>query len=275
MPRWRILGLDKENLRRLYVDGQLPIYKIAKIVGHDANTVSRHMKAHGIPLRTHSQATRGKPKETLFIDTLKPGILKKLYNEDWLTTTQIATKFNCNRSTVVEALKRHGIPLHTSRIRGLDEFTLRTFYIGKQWSTIRIAEHFGCKTDETIRKALKKYGIPIRTKSEAGKVKLISQKERLRLKTHLVDLGMTKPGEDHPAWRGGRQVNSYGYVILRKDKKYVLEHRYVMEQHLARKLLSWEEVNHISGNKLDNSVGNLEVIYSEHKHKDWVRLHPN
>lgn len=44
--------------------------------------------------------------------------------------------------------------------------------------------------------------------------------------------------------------------------KRILEHRWVMEQHLGRKLESWEHVHHINHNRLDNRVENLEVVSS-------------
>ena len=53
------------------------------------------------------------------------------------------------------------------------------------------------------------------------------------------------------------------------DGKRILEHRWIMEQHLGRPLLRSEEVHHINGNSLDNRLENLEVIdASQHR-----RLH--
>lgn len=68
----------------------------------------------------------------------------------------------------------------------------------------------------------------------------------------------------------GRYVTSKGYVKIRQDEvigrdKWMLEHRYVMEQHLGRKLLPGENIHHVNGDRLDNRLENLEL---------WVRFQP-
>jgi hypothetical protein len=60
--------------------------------------------------------------------------------------------------------------------------------------------------------------------------------------------------------KGSGCINSNGYRVLCIDgKDGVLEHRYVMEQHLGRKLLHEENIHHKNGNRSDNRLSNLEI----------------
>ena len=50
------------------------------------------------------------------------------------------------------------------------------------------------------------------------------------------------------------------YKTMTVNGKQVRVHRHLMEQHLGRKLASWEHVHHINGDSHDNRLENLAVL---------------
>ena len=58
---------------------------------------------------------------------------------------------------------------------------------------------------------------------------------------------------------GSGWVDNNGYKRLTINGATVLEHRWVMEQHLGRALWSDENVHHINGDRQDNRLENLEL----------------
>lgn len=65
----------------------------------------------------------------------------------------------------------------------------------------------------------------------------------------------------------GKNRNAAGYIRVKPEgyKYWELEHRYIMEQHLGRKLIKGENVHHKNGIKDDNRIENLEL---------WIRYQP-
>lgn len=73
-------------------------------------------------------------------------------------------------------------------------------------------------------------------------------------------------GQCNPSWRGGRMVDSDGYVCLKTKPTRVLEHRVVMQRELGRLLLPQEVVDHIDGITIHNDPANLRLFSSNADH---------
>lgn len=76
-------------------------------------------------------------------------------------------------------------------------------------------------------------------------------------------------------WKRGWMINHNGYKIVYQPnhpnayKKYVFEHRLVMEKNIGRYLLSEERVHHLDGNKLNNDIKNLKLFSTESEHQKF------
>lgn len=75
-----------------------------------------------------------------------------------------------------------------------------------------------------------------------------------------------KLGRDSPSWKCGRLKTDAGYILIYTAehpfavKRYMMEHRLVMERHLGRYLTTEERIHHINGIKDDNRIENLELV---------------
>ena len=97
------------------------------------------------------------------------------------------------------------------------------------------------------------------------------------LHKHEISVRSYGRGRGRHSWVGGVKADSYGYILILKQEHpncnsagYVKEHRLIMEQHLNRYLEKDELVHHKDGNRLNNYIGNLELLKrSEHNSTHW------
>lgn len=104
-------------------------------------------------------------------------------------------------------------------------------------------------------------------KCDCGNIKNIKRKDLTKekptqscgcLRSDLLSDRMS--GENHYSWKGTPIINGKGYKEFRHGElRGVKEHRYVYEQHYNIKLKPHQNIHHINGNRLDNSIENLEL----------------
>ncbi len=58
----------------------------------------------------------------------------------------------------------------------------------------------------------------------------------------------------------GKFIRSDGYIAIKRNGKFELEHRIVMSEFLKRDLRTDEHIHHRNGNKSDNRIENLELV---------------
>jgi len=79
-------------------------------------------------------------------------------------------------------------------------------------------------------------------------------------------------GENNSQWKGGKHINN-GYVLIFKPRhpfcdhrRYVREHRLIIEKQIGRFLFPEEECHHINKIKGDNRPQNLMVFVNKSAH---------
>lgn len=118
--------------------------------------------------------------------------------------------------------------------------------------------------------------------ARTGKKQLKETKKKIAksLKQYFIE----NPPEGLP--QGTTFTLSTGYVLIKVDNNWVVEHRYNMECYLGRKLLPEEIVHHKDFTKDNNEVSNLQIMtQSEHmklhaffknrNSKNWVVITPD
>lgn len=124
------------------------------------------------------------------------------------------------------------------------EEDLKRLYLDERKTGKEIGAIYGMN-QMTVNDWLHKFGLPLR---KAG------------------DYNGKARGVNHYNWQGGRRIyRGYVYICPPTGGRAVLEHRYIMEQHLGRKLTKDETVHHLNARKDDNRISNLAIV-SNSKH---------
>lgn len=95
--------------------------------------------------------------------------LENLYLNKKLSLSQIGERFYCQGTNILYWLKKFKIKRRPAYRKKVDipKRVLKDLYLNKKMSSLKIAEKLGTVNAKTIRRKLKKFGIPTRSLSEA------------------------------------------------------------------------------------------------------------
>ena len=94
-----------------------------------------------------------------------------------------------------------------------------------------------------------------------GRGKYCSKKCGYKNRTRPVGLTYNIVTENRSWFKfKGGHIDHKGYLRFTVKGRLKLVHRLAIEKHLGRELLAHEVVHHIDGNKLNNTIENLQVV---------------
>jgi hypothetical protein len=157
---------------------------------------------------------------------------------------------------------------------------LQKYYVDQKLNPNKVGKIIGC-SGTFIKRKLKELNFYIRNRKEAQqnrekfteetKQKMRKPRKFQNLKQHAENISKSNKGkpknnkkDKHPLWReyGSKRITKRGEILIKiKERGWLSEHRYVMEQYLGRKLLPNEDIYHINNNLSDNKIENLRLGY--------------
>lgn len=169
------------------------------------------------------------------------------------SSTKLARQYGCEKSAVLNALRRQGVRLRDSGKQRRLEIEARrdeivALYRAGQ-SVWAIKRAIGAQHGNPINRILREAGIVIERRPVVGAA--------------------------HHMWKGGHHISQDGYRRIRlrtsdpfypmcAPNGYVMEHRLVMAKALGRLLKRHESVHHIDGNRGNNDLANLQMRHGKH-----------
>lgn len=219
------------------------------------------------------------------------------------TVRGIASSFHTRTDTVTSALIGQGVEIRTGRAKlteDEEQVVVHRHLAGE--SSASVGRALGI-TAGTVTRILRRHGVSVPTGRPAGKgwsEKTQSQilslySSGLGQQQVADELGISQPvvsrvlrrngvvnqrvtsyaPENHGRWRGGRVIDSHGYVLVTpteedlqycepKANGYAPEHRLVMGRLLGRPVRLDESVHHKDGNRQNNDPSNLQLRQGNH-----------
>ncbi len=181
MPAWNKKVLDREELKKLYVEQRLSLAKIGQIYNCDAGVILRNMREFVIPSRTLSEATTKIP--------VTKDQLIQWYWKEKLSMFDIANKLRCTHSAIVYKFQKLGIKSRgnlglTPPVR-LTKETLEYFY-NNGLSLKKIAKVLH-RSRGGVERKFRKFGLTSRENSNrACKYKKFDFSGNLKEKAYMI-----------------------------------------------------------------------------------------
>jgi len=188
-------------------------------------------------------------------------LIQHLYQNERMSTGKIAAQLAISPSTILRNIHKSSILLRPpeERLKG-QKHTEETKL---KMSLNRRGKRKTLEHKLKIRAALKGQ---VRTPEQRARIKVAAQASAEQRTMKII-------GCLNHRWKGGRTIDSRGYVLIKMrshpscDKQgYVPEHRLVMEAKLGRLLDPNEVVHHINAIRSDNRRDNLLLFASAGEH---------
>ncbi len=101
---------------------------------------------------------------------------------------------------------------------------------------------------------------------------LIGKKPRVKFCSLTCAMKFRNKHGGHTLPDGSKYIDGSGYVHIKVNGRWLMEHRQVMEKKLGRPLQPWERVHHKNGERAQNQPENLELWTLRHKDPPGVRV---